>query len=298
MTIAGGSTGFRLEQSVQYGKVPGGASWEGRLYLDLLLPEAQSMVLRPAVVYIHGGGWAEGSRADGLYPWLCPLLAAHGFVAATVTHRLSRSAPFPAQIHDVKAAIRFLRGNAEKYGIDPTRIGVWGDSTGGHLAALLGTSAGVPALEGDCGSPGQSSRVQAVIARCAPADFHTYRVSDDDWRAEVFYRLFGGLICEHEDLAHLASPVSHVRSGVPPFLIVHGTRDETVPYHQALALAEALRSHGGDVTLNTIDGVYHNLLPDIDAVWGNEPWTNLGYDALEFFTRHLTAADYPGNSPA
>lgn len=297
MTVVDAPTGFRLVQSVQYGKVPGGASWEGRLYLDLLLPEAQSTV-RPAVVYIHGGGWAEGSRADGLYPWLCPLLAAHGFVAATVTHRLSRSAAFPAQIHDVKAAIRFLRANAEEYRIDPARIGVWGDSTGGHLAALLGTSVEVPELEGDCGSPGQSSRVQAVIARCAPADFHSYRVSDDDWRAEVFYRFFGGPIFEHEDLAHLASPVSHVRSGVPPFLIVHGTRDETVPYRQALTLADALRAHRGDVTLNTIDGAYHNLLPDLDAAWGNEPWTALGYDALEFFTRHLTTPDHPKDSPA
>lgn len=287
MSIPGAPVPFRLIQSVRYGKVPGGPEWKDRLFLDLLLPDTGADRLRPAVLYLHGGGWAEGERSAGLYPWLCPLLAAHGFVAASVGYRLSRFAPFPAQLYDVKAAVRFLRARSGTYGIDPDRIGVWGDSSGGHVAALLGTTGGRPDLGGDCGSPGPSTRVQAVLARCAPTDFSTYRVADDDWRAPVFARLFGGPLPEREELAVLASPVAHVGPGMPPFRLVHGTHDETVPYEQATRLAAALRAHGNHVEVRTFDGAHHNLLPDVDAPWGNHPWTELGEDAVDFFTRFL-----------
>lgn len=287
MTIPGTPVPFRMTSAVQYGKVPGGADWEDRLYLDLLLPQTPQPTRAPVVVYFHGGGWAEGERSDGMYPWICPLLAAHGFVTASVTYRLSRFAPFPAQIHDAKAAIRFLRGNAATYHIDPDRIGAWGPSAGGHLALLLGTTGDAPELEGDCGCPDQSSRVQAVVAHCAPTDFRSYRVADDDWRAPIFALLFGGPITEHEDLAELASPVAHAKPGLPPFLLVHGTNDETVPYQQTTLLAEALETHGVDVAVHTVEDGHHNMLPDVDAPWGNQPWTDLGYETLDFFRRHL-----------
>lgn len=287
MSIPGTPNAFRVLQSVQYGSVPGLPAWQSRLHLDLLLPEPAPSPRVPVVVYLHGGGWAEGERSVAMVPWLNPLLAAHGFATASVTYRLSRAAPFPAQIHDAKAAIRWLRAHAEAYGLDPERIGVWGDSAGGHLAALLGTSAGVADLEGGCGSPEFSSSVQAVVARCAPSDFVRFRLDDEDTPGSVFWQLFGGPRSEHDDLAQLASPVTHVHAGMPPFLLVHGTDDETVPYEQTTLLADALQDNGATVVVRGVPGGHHSMLPDIDAPWGNEPWTDLGHEALAFFTEHL-----------
>jgi acetyl esterase/lipase len=224
-----------------------------------------------------------------MYPWLSPLLAAHGFAAANVTYRFTDRAPFPAQLHDVKAAVRFLRAQAGQYGIDPARIGVWGDSAGGHLASLLGvTGDGSSAVEGPCGWPSESSAVQAVVTRCAPADFD-WNLTDD--HGEVISALFGGDPRDRLDLVRLAGPVHHVAGGdrkpAPPFLIVHGTEDETVPFPSAKTFASALGEAGADVTFNPVEGVHHNLLPDELAPWGDHPWTELGEQALSFFDRHL-----------
>lgn len=268
---------------VQYGMVPGQPAWQGALYLDLLLPKPKPTVQLPAVVYLHPGGWRAGDRSYGLYPWNGPLLAVHGFVVANVSYRMSTQAPFPAQVHDAKAAVRWLRANATTYGIDPDRIGALGDSSGGQLAGLLGTTGDRADLEGVCGSPDQSSSVQAVTMRCAPSDFEN--LPQDE--AEVLDALFGGPPSTTAELRHLASPIAHIRAGAPPFLIVHGTRDETVPFEQAQAMAAALRVHGADVTLQAIEGVFHNLTTDMDPPWGSEPWTDLGWQALRFFDRTL-----------
>ena len=126
---------------------------------------------RPAVVWLHGGGWFSGARTEGLVHWCCPLLGAHGFVTVSIEYGLSYQAVFPAQIQDVKAAIRWLRANAAPCHIDPERIGIWGLSAGGHLAQLAGLTDDRPDLEGPCGSAGFSSRVQAVAVGSAPSDF-------------------------------------------------------------------------------------------------------------------------------
>ncbi|HZC51929.1 MAG TPA: alpha/beta hydrolase, partial [Mycobacterium sp.] len=110
-----------VRASLQYGAVPGLPSWEGALHLDLLLPTPRPPGQVPAIVYLHGGGWRAGDRSYGMYPWISPLLAAHGFVAANVAYRLTDRAPFPAQLYDVKAAVRWLRTNARDFGIDTTR---------------------------------------------------------------------------------------------------------------------------------------------------------------------------------
>lgn len=281
-----------VHASIQYGSVPGLPPWQGSLYLDLLLPEPAPAEPAPAVVYLHPGGWRAGDRSSGLYPWISPLLVANGYVAANVSYRLSgredlaanrTTAPFPAQLHDVKAAVRWLRAQSGTYGVDPDRIGVWGDSAGGQLAALLGVTANRPDLEGLCGSGGFSSAVGAVIMRCAPSDF----VALPDAAAEVLDPLFGGPAAGTVDLRRLASPLTHVHAGAPPFLIVHGTRDETVPFSGAEALADALKAHGVEATLDPVEGGYHNLLADEDAPWGVEPWSALGVQALAFFRRTL-----------
>jgi acetyl esterase/lipase len=157
---------FSLETDVQYGE-GGGVP----LFLDILRPQASGDAPRPAIVYVHGGGWLEGDRSSGYVPNL--MLARLGFFTVTISYRFSQVAPFPAQIHDVKAAIRFLRSHAGEFKIDPARIGVWGHSAGGHLAAMAGLHTDITELEGESGSAGYSSNVQAVVPISSPTDFTT-----------------------------------------------------------------------------------------------------------------------------
>ena len=215
---------------------------------------------RPAVVHVHGGGWAYGTRADD---WATPYLATHGFFAVSIDYRLSGEAPFPAQLHDVKAAIRWLRANAHRYSIDPARIGIWGGSAGAHLAALAGATgdSGQPELEGDSGSAGYSSRVQAVVWVSGASDF-LRRGRLIQPHNELIVQLFGGppggTVADKADLLRLASPVAHVTRSAPPFLLLHGTEDETTDFEQAAVLYEALVAHGVEATLVPLPGRYHN----------------------------------------
>jgi acetyl esterase/lipase len=301
LSMSSGPGAFRLVPALRYSTIDELPDGQQPLCLDLLIPDPPPTRPTPMVVFFHGGGWAEGDRSTGLYPWLNPLLASHGFITASVTYRLSRFAPFPAQIHDAKAAIRWLKAHAHRYTIDPDRIGVWGDSAGGHLAALLGTSAGVPELEGTTGSPDQPSTVHAVVTRCAPSDLTRFHPRDQDQPGSVLWHLFGGRATTQQVLARLASPVTHIPASTPPpFLVVHGTHDETVPYSQALLLVQALRDHGGHATLRTIPGGHHNLLQNLDLPWTDTPWTALGQEALAFFFEHLqpTPLGTPTRTPS
>lgn len=283
LTMPNAPYGVEVVSPILYGRVPEQPVWQGGLYLDLFLPSPRPAGRVPAVVYLHHGGWRAGDRSYGMYPWNAPVLAAHGFVVGSVSYRFSSVAPFPAQLHDVKAAVRWFRANAAEYGVDPDRIGAWGDSSGGQLAGLLGTTADRVDLEGECGSAGWSSAVRAAVTRCAPTDFRS--LPQD--QAEVLDALFGGPPSSTTQLRRLASPLTHVSTRSAPFLIVHGTRDETVPFDQAERMARKLADHGVAVTLHPIDGGYHNLLPDIDPPWGSEPWTELGWLVLEYFDRTL-----------
>jgi acetyl esterase/lipase len=208
-----------------------------------------------------------------------------GYAVASINYRLSQHAPFPAQIHDCKAAVRFLRAGAAKYNINPDRIGVWGGSAGGHLAALLGTSGDVKELEGNGESTGVSSRVQAVCDFFGPADLLTLAEQSGpdttlkhDAPNSPASLLLGGPILEHKDEARRASPVSYVTNDDPPFLIVHGDRDNTVPIGQSKELHEALQKGGVDSKFMVIKGAGHDasiLTPEtVRAV-------------LEFFDKHL-----------
>lgn len=279
--------GIEILSPVLYGQVPGQPVWEGGLYLDLMLPSPRPPTPAPAVIYVHHGGWRSGDRSYGMYPWHGPVLTAHGFVVGSISHRFSSKATFPAQLYDAKAAVRWFRANAASYGIDPNRIGAWGDSSGGQLAGLLATTGHRADLEGDCGSPGWSSAIQSVVTRCAPTNFTTFP-RENPGSAEVLDALFGGPPSETAELRELASPIAHVDAKTPPFLIVHGTRDEGVPFDQAETMARKLREHGVEATLHAIEGVFHNLRDDIDPPWGSEPWTELGWLALDHFKRTLS----------
>jgi acetyl esterase/lipase len=282
MSLSDTPSSFTLTPALQYGEANGTT-----LYLDMLRPSSASDSPLPAVMYIHGGGWFTGARSTAMYPWLNPLLVAHGFITVSITYRLSQEATFPAQIHDVKAAVRWLRANAQRYGIDAERIGVWGDSAGGHLAALLGLTADLPTLEGDSGAAGYSSRVQAVVARVAPSDFlHSGGELTND-APSLVTQLFGGTIHEREELMRLGSPITHVKAGAPPFLIVHGTLDETVPFEQGKRLYEALKGAGNDATLIAVPDAYHNLRTNPYLPWSDEKWDEMGWQALAFFQKHL-----------
>jgi len=238
------------------------------LRLDLYLPEEAPRPM-PLIVWVHGGGWRGGSkgrtRAAGM--------TARGYAVASVEYRLSGEAVFPAQIHDVKAAVRWLRANAEEYGLDPRKFGAWGSSAGGHLVALLGTSGGVGALEGEGGSADRSSRVQAVCDFFGPADLTRLGGGARDPVA----RLLGGTRDEKPDLARLASPVTHVSEDDPPFLLVHGDRDPLVPVAQSRLLHQMLVRAKVPSRLHEVEGAGHG--------WRRNPTVDRLVE--DFFDEHL-----------
>jgi acetyl esterase/lipase len=235
----------------------------------------------PVVVWIHGGAWEGGSKAASpAVP-----LASRGFVVASIGYRLSQAAPFPAQIQDVKAAIRWLRGHASDYRIDPDRIGVWGISAGGHLAALLGTSSGTEEFEvGDYLD--QPSNVQAVADWCGPTDILRFKehpsTVDRDRPGSMFERLFGGPVLEKKELVEKANPIAYVDPKDPPFLIMHGDKDPLVPQAQSELLATALKDANVPVDFEIVKGGKHVFVSQetLDAVF-------------EFFEKTLKPAQPP-----
>jgi len=262
-------SGARTLKDIEYAKVDNKS-----LLLDLYLPEKAEGKL-PLVIWIHGGGWQAGNKDGG--PAVA--LVKQGYAIASINYRFSREAIFPAQIHDCKAAVRFLRAKAGEYNIDTGHIGVWGGSAGGHLVALLGVSGGEKALEGDEGNLEQLSDVQAVCDWFGPADFcHWTGVSDAVASNGPVARLFGEPVSEKNELAVLASPIHHVEEGkkYPPFLIMHGDADKLVPLSQSIKFEEALKKAGCDVTLYVAKGAGHGF-------GGNEIMKMVG----DFFDKHL-----------
>jgi acetyl esterase/lipase len=239
--------------------------------LDLFIPESDAPV--PVVLWVHGGGWSLGSKEGG-NPAM-PLLE-KGYAVAATNYRLSQQAPFPAQIEDVKAAVRFLRANAQKYHLDPERFGAWGASAGGHLVALLGTTGDTK--EFDVGSnKDTSSRVQAVIDFFGPTDLG--RLSPPDAKGNPITALLGGTTGEKKELAEKANPIHYVAKDNPPFLIVQGDDDKLVPASQSELLETALKKAGVECELKILKGAGHGGTPF------NTPEMNQLY--LEFFNKHL-----------
>lgn len=252
------------------------------LLLDLYLPRQRRPL--PVILWVHGGAWRTGDKTDkaDLPEW-----AARGYAVASINYRLSQEALFPAQIHDCKAAVRWLRANATEYGLDPTHIGAWGASAGGHLVALLGTTAGVAELEGDLGNLGHSSAVQAVCDWFGPTDFtqmsHFPGKMDHDVPDSPESQLIGGPIQENKEKAAKANPITYIDGDEPPFLIIHGERDPLVPCHQSILLHEALLAAGADSTLHIIPGAGHGgahfSAPEITQM------------VAAFFDKHLKEAE-------
>ncbi|MGJ8724094.1 MAG: alpha/beta fold hydrolase [Roseibacillus sp.] len=226
-----------------------------RQKLDLYLPK-DGGTKRPLVVWIHGGGWKTGTKEvlKGQ-----ERLLEKGFVLASINYRLSSHALFPAQLHDCKAALRFLRSHAESYGIDGVRIGVWGSSAGGHLASLIATSGNVEELEGDIGTTGVSSSVQAGVMYFGPTDLVAAGKEEQALKeGSALRRLLGGLAGEEKlALARQASPIAHIDPEDPPMLTLQGTADPLVPAWQAERFHAKLLESGVDSQLMIQEGAGH-----------------------------------------
>ncbi|WP_437915022.1 alpha/beta hydrolase [Sorangium sp. So ce302] len=272
-----------VERGVEYTRAGGEP-----LLADVLRPDPPVAARLPAVVYIHGGSWKQGTREQG-HEFLPQLVATGRYVGVTIDHRFVPAFPWPAQLHDAKAAIRWLRAASEQYGVDPRRIAVWGESSGGQIASVLGTTGGEAALEGDLplpqgfrppGTP-LSSRVQAVVDFCGPTDMADFFASatTPEAVADMHGRLdplFGGPPPERADLARSASAIHHVDAQDPPFLLMHGTRDDVVPFRLSAAMHEALSRAG----------VPSVLVPVAD--WGHGfRGAEIDRRVLAFLDRHL-----------
>jgi len=224
----------------------------GPQMLDLYRP-TNTKDPAPLIIWIHGGGWKNGSKENCL-----PLrmgFTERGYAVASINYRLTGEATFPAQIEDCKAAVRWLRAHAEKYGLDAVHFGVWGSSAGGHLVALLGTSGDAAGF--DTGKNLEvSSRVQAVCDYYGPSDF-TVRGDMHARTNSSVSALLGGSAAEKRETAKAASPVSYVTPDDPPFLIVHGDSDRTVPLDQSRRMDAALRTAGVETELIILPGSGH-----------------------------------------
>lgn len=237
--------------------------------LDLFLPKAKADKPRPLVVFIHGGGWESGDKADAFLGLLFPLIKDGAFAAASVNYRLTNEAKWPEQIYDCKAAIRWLRAHAKELNIDAEKIGVIGISAGGHLVSLLGTSGGVKELEGTLGkNVGSSSSVQCVVNICGPSDFLTITdhpsIIKFNEAGSCTGKFFGGPMPDHQDLARAASPVTYITPDDPPVMTVHGTKDTLVPFEQATEFRDALKKTGvPNVLITATNGGHVFVHPEV-----------------------------------
>ena len=230
------------------------------LTMHVVLPKEAAKKPSPVYVWIHGGGWMGGTKEGGVAQ-VIPLVR-NGFVGTTIEYRLTGEAPFPAQIEDCKCAIRYLRAHAEEYNIDPDRIAVGGSSAGGHLVALLGTSGGVKDFEGNGGWPDHSSSVQAVVDLFGPTDFQKFVTttgfeSHNNNGSPESRLLGGGEVLKNSDEIKRVNPITYVDKDDPPFLIIHGSNDRTVPSNQSKLMHVALQAVNVETTLHIIEAAGH-----------------------------------------
>jgi acetyl esterase/lipase len=234
-----------------------------RLLLDLYLPTPMPRNTVPAVVVIRGGGWQQGNKEG--YGFVAARLAQLGLAAASVQYTTVADAPFPAAVHDVKAAVRWLRANAAFYRIDPSAITALGGSAGGHLAAMLATSAGAADLEGDGGNPGVSSGVAAAVAMGVAADFVDMSAYSNAGAVQTIERFLGGSLEQRAAARRQASPATYVTKAAAPILLLHSDADPLVPLLQPRLLKRRYDEAGAHAELEIIPGAPH-------AFWNYTRW--------------------------
>ncbi|MCH2132853.1 MAG: alpha/beta hydrolase [Phycisphaerales bacterium] len=278
--------------------VPYAGDQNPRHRLNLFLPGTSDTPV-PLVVFIHGGGWQSGHYRSG-EAMLRPLVATGRYAGASIGYRLTDEAQWPAQIHDCKAALRFLRANAAQWNIDPDRIAVMGPSAGGHLSAMMGTSAGVESMQGDVGDHDDvSDRVTCVVDLFGPTDLVKMdaqappgaRLKHDAPRSPES-RLLGAPLQTVPERAATANPITYITPDDPPFLIIHGSQDAVVPYPQSVMLDAALDKAKVDTIFITVK----------DGGHGGRGFDELKPRIRAFLDRHLHGAkveisDAPVDAP-
>jgi len=256
-----------------------GKGGDADLLLNLAQPEADGAV-HPGIVIIHGGAWRAGNRR--MHDELARELAKRGYVAATVSYRFCPQYTFPAQVEDVKCAVRFLRAHADEYHLDPQRIGAIGFSAGAHLSMMLGTLDADAGLEGEGGWADQSSKVQAVVSFFGPTDFVSAFPEESSRLVSDF---LGGTQQEQPAAYQLASPISHVNRGDAPMMLFQGTLDNLVRWTQATRMAEALTQAGVSGRVELLIGKGHG--------WMGPELIRTLEGAVGFFDEHLKVAPKP-----
>ena len=285
--ILAADSAARVERDVPY-LAPGRAE-----KLDLYLPAPPAVgKLSPAVVWIHGGGWTGGTKDEGRAKEICGTLAAAGYVAVSIDYKLGDGA-WPTCLFDCKNAVRFLRAHAAEYHVDASRIAVAGGSAGGHLALMVGFTAGKKEFEPDTPYPGVSSAVRAVIDMYGPANLLTRQQTGAKGEPTATHKLMGnslkvfGATSEDADVLRVASPVTQAARGCPPVLVLHGHADPTVDYPQSEELVRVLTERGVEHEAVFLDGVGHTF--DWET-WNKKPLPrDLRPVALAFLAKHLGA---------
>lgn len=242
LSVTAVSTDYKLIKDVAYG-TGGGLP----LYLDIYEPLTPVATPTPAVIWIHGGGWSGGDK----YPSQVTLLAQAGFFCVSINYRLSGEAKFPAAVEDAKCAVRWLRANAASYDVDSNAIGVWGASSGGHLALMVACADESAGMEGDGGWAGVSSRVQAVCSYYGPTDLSLAF-------GQPMVESFLGASADPA-VYQRASPIYYVSKNDPPLLMVYGDEDNLVPLSQAQEMLTAYRKFGLSVQLIVVKNAGHGL---------------------------------------
>lgn len=243
-----------------------------KVELFVYVPQADGTY--PCILDIHGGGW-EARQIEADKPMM-ERLAERGFVTALIAYRLSGQAPYPAALHDCKAAVRTLRANARRYKIDPARIGVMGGSAGGHLSGLLAMTGGKREFEGPGPNPTYPSDVKACIVMAATQDLEAANREKTSPKTVAF---FGASCTDKPELYRQASPIAHVRPGVPPVLFIEGEKDSAKVGRPEMQ--EKLRALGVETEVHTLPGAPHPF-------WMSQPWLDQTVDlAAAFFKKHL-----------
>lgn len=250
-----------------------GTGGSHKLRLHLALPKGGGEK-RPGLLFIHGGGWAAGSRDD--LSNQIQYAARYGYVAVSVGYRFAPQEPFPAQVEDVKCAVRWLRAHAADLKLDGDKLGAIGFSAGAHLAMMLGVMDKGDGLEGEGGWADQSSKVQAVVAYFGPTNF---QVELPPVSRGIVKHFIGFEQSEKPDLYKQASPITYVSKGDAPMLLYQGTEDILVPYDQAWFMAQALTKSKVPGRIELLLGVNHG--------WNGTEMTRTERESLDFFARWL-----------
>lgn len=251
--------GVSVRTDVVYGR--GG---DTELKLDLFDSNVRSKSPRPAIVFIHGGGWAAGDK-DQFHAQCAYLAAQFGMLAVSIKYRLSQVAPFPAAVQDAKCAMRWVRANAAAFGVDPNRVAVAGSSAGGHLAGMVALSHGVLELEGTGGHEAFSSHADAAILINAALDLESRARSEV--ATERMLQFIGGTYKEIPEVYRRASPTLYVGPKAPPALILHGANDETIKCSQAVDLRDAYHRANAHAEIEIYPGVGHGWFNGAPHTW-------------------------------